>query len=102
MADYPTNLPLIDPSQAQKEVTANDLFDAMSPASVFGRNGATSIGLNWGYLGGNFAVATVPTPIANGTLTLAPSDTNYIEVNASGVVSVNQTAFTGGSTPLYT
>lgn len=40
--------------------------------------------------------------IANGTVALTASQTNYIEATRAGVVSKNVTAFTPGSIPLYT
>lgn len=90
-------------AQASKEVTANALFDALSPASLYGRRQSTSSGLTWGYYGGNVLVNGVLTQIANGTLTLTASLTNYIEAEpTTGAVSFNTTAFTAGRTPLYT
>ena len=84
MADSTTNLTLITTSQGNKEATANALFDAISPASYFGRNDSTTLGLTWGYLGGRIA----GTSVANGTLTLTGSRTNYVVVNKStGAVS---------------
>ena len=90
-------------AQASKEVTANALFDALSPASLYGRRQSTSSGLTWGYYGGNVLVNGVLTQIANGTLTLTASLTNYVEAEpTTGAVSFNTTAFTAGRTPLYT
>jgi autotransporter translocation and assembly factor TamB len=37
----------------------------------------------------------------NGTLTLAASSINYVELTAAGVISVNQSGFTDGRTQLY-
>lgn len=103
MANSTTNLDTIAVNQAQKEVTANALFDAGSPATLYGRRAQTSGGLVWGYYGGTALVGGTPTQIANGTLTLAASATNYIEANAStGAVSSNTTGFTSGRTQLYT
>ena len=90
-------------SQASKEITANALFDALSPASLYGRRQSTSSGLTWGYYGGNVLVNGVLTQIANGTLTLTASTTNYLEAEpTTGAVSSNTTGFTAGRTPLYT
>jgi len=88
MADNPTNLPLISASQGGKEITANALFDAASPGTAFGRDQVTSIGLTWGYLGGVIRPAGVPTPVANGTVALTASSTNYIYSTSAGVVTV--------------
>lgn len=101
MAGSSTNLDLIQTAQAQKELTANALFDAGSPATLFGRRASTSVALVWGYYGGPLLVGGTPTQIANGTVTLTASQTNYVEANASGVVSCNTSGFTAGYTPLY-
>lgn len=92
----------ISQSQGGKEVTANAYFDAASPATLFGRRQSTSSGMTWGYYGGNISVDGVLTQIANGTLTLAASTTNYIEATRAGVVSSNTSGFTAGRWPLYT
>jgi hypothetical protein len=102
MSNSATNLDLISASQAQKEATANALFDSASPAALYGRRASTTGGLVWGYYGGAVMVGGVPTQIANGTLTLAASATNYIEADpATGAVSSNTSGFTGGRTRLY-
>lgn len=88
-------------SQASKEVTANAYFDAASPATTFGRRASTCSGLTWGYYGGTIGVDGVLTQIANGTLALTASTTNYVESTRAGVVSKNTTGFTPGSIPLY-
>lgn len=102
MSSSTSHLDLISPSQASKEATANELFNAGSPAALFGRRASTTTGLTWGYYGGRLSVAGVSTLINNGTVALSASSTNYIEATTAGVVSKNTTAFTGGSIPLYT
>jgi hypothetical protein len=84
------------------EVTVNELFEAHSPAALFGRRAAASVGLTWGGYGGELEVDGVLTAVANGTLTLAASSTNYVEATRAGVVSSNTTGFTAGRIPLYT
>jgi len=102
MSNSTTLLDTIQQSQAQKEVTANALHDASSPAMLFGRRASTCAGLTWGYYGGYLSVSGTPTAVANGTITLAASDTSYVEANATtGAVSSNTTGFTVGSIPLY-
>ncbi|KWO78484.1 beta strand repeat-containing protein [Burkholderia ubonensis] len=103
MSNSTTLLDTISSTQAMKEVVANGLFDAMSPASLWGRRMMTTGGLTWGYYGGNFVDNTGTShAIANGTLTLTASSTNYIYANATtGAVSANTTGFPGGSVPLY-
>ena len=91
-------------SQASKEVTFNTVCDALSPSSFWGRNAVSSSGLIWAYFGGfYYATATmILTAVANGTVTLTASTTNYVELSQAGVVSANSTAFTAGRKPLYT
>ena len=90
-------------TNAQQELAANALFDAGSPPTIFGRRESTTTGLTWGYYGGRFRASTGSTrsTIANGTITLSASSTNYIEVTIDGVISKNTTAFTAGQIPLY-
>ena len=101
MADLNSNLPQLTQNQAQKEVLANALLDAASPAMLWGRHALTSMGLVWGYLGGRIYVGGAPLLLANGSLTLPPNQTVYIEVNTAGVVSQNSTGFTADKLPLY-
>ena len=90
-------------SQSAKEITANAMLDAVSPASLYGRRQSASSGLTWGFYGGNVLINGVLTQIANGTLSLTASTTNYVQaLPASGAVSSNTTGFTAGSIPLYT
>lgn len=64
----------------------NQLIDAMSQGLLGGRNWATSALLTWGYLGARVAGINV----ANGTVTLTASTTNYVVMaRATGVVSVS-------------
>jgi hypothetical protein len=72
--DSTNTLPQIAPSQAEKEVTANENFAAASPSMIFARNAVTSAALTWGYLGGRWN----GTLVANGTITLNPGSTNYL------------------------
>lgn len=88
MSDSTTQLDLLSESQAGKAVTANDLFDASSPAMLYGRRSSTTAGLTWGYYGGRLS----STAIANGTVTLTASTTNYIvAARSNGAVTVATT-----------
>lgn len=63
----------------------NDNFIAASPAAMYGRRASATSGLTWGYYGGIAFGAT----IANGTVSLTASSTNYIVASRStGAVSV--------------
>lgn len=92
MSGSTTNLDLISSSQASKEITANALFDAGSPATIYGRRASTTTGLTWGHYGGYISIAGTPTSIANGTVALTGSTTNYVVASrATGVVSTSTT-----------
>lgn len=101
MANSTTNLDLIATAQASKEVTANDLFDAGSPATLYGRRATSTSGLTWGFYGGDILVDGVLTEIANGTVALTASATNFVEATRAGSLSANTTGFTAGRIPLY-
>ena len=74
MADSTSPLDLIASDQAQKEVTANAALNALSPAALYGLRAASTSLLTFGYHGGRLASAL----IANGTVALTASATNYI------------------------
>jgi len=96
-----SNLDLLVQSQAGKEVTANAMFVAAEPATLFAYRENTSGGLTWKYYGGMISVDGVLTDIANGSLTLSASTTNYVEASRTGVVTKNTTGFTPGAVRLY-
>lgn len=100
MANSTTNLDTISVSQAGKETTANGLFDAHSTASGFGRRASTSSGLTFGFYGATILVAGVPTQIANGTIALTASTTNYLYSTSAGVVTKVTSAPAGWPGPL--
>lgn len=102
MANSTTNLDTISPNQAAKEATANAMLDAASPSMIFGRRASTTTALTWGYYGGRMLVDGVLTTIANGSVALTASTTNYVEATRAGVVSKNTTGFTAGQIALYT
>jgi hypothetical protein len=104
MPDGPTsNLDTILSTQSAKEVTANALFDAVGGVSFGGRHASASSALTWAYYGGKYRNGSnVTTMLANGTVTLTASATNYVEFDkTSGLVTVNTSGFTSGRTPLY-
>lgn len=85
--DSTTLLEQIDSSQAAHEVTANALFDALSPASAYGRHAEACIGLTWGYYGTRYGGDL----IANGTVVLSASETTYLVIDRStGEVVVDE------------
>lgn len=91
MADFTTNLDQLSPSQANQESRNNDSFDAASLGSYFGRRRSTTTGLTWGFYGGKVMVNGVPTTVANGTVALTGSTTNYVQLTQAGTVAVGST-----------
>ena len=98
MADSSTNIPQLTLGMADKETQVNLLFDAASQAMMYGRNGNTSGGLNFGIMGGRFKGALV----ANSVQALTASAASYIEADAAtGAVTKNTTGWTAGKLRLY-
>lgn len=87
--DSTTLLDVIINGQGSQEVKANALYDAASPATLYGRHDSTCSGLTWGYYGGHptLSSGTIGT-VANNTVLLTASTTNYVVAQkADGVVS---------------
>ena len=96
--DSTTLINQIAVNQAEKEVTANENFNAASPAMLYARNAVTSLGLTWGYIGGRYN----STAIANGTLSLTTATTNYMVANkTTGAVTVATTTTNWNDTANY-
>ena len=89
-------------ASASPEVQMNENLAAVAPAGAFAKKASTTSGLTFGYYGGVLLVDGVLTSIADGTVTLTDSATNYIERTLAGVVSKNTSGFTSGQVPLYT
>ena len=101
MADFQYPFGTIAQSGASQDIKANGLFDAVSPAAIYGLNVATTTGLTIGLHGGKILLAGVITTIAAQTLALTVSATNYVEAHPdTGAVSKNTTAFTPGYLPI--
>lgn len=102
MADYDTNVDQLALNQAGQALRVNELADAASPSLIFGRRASTCVGLTWGYYGGVVPLDNVPTAVANGTVTLTASDTNYIYMDTDGAVVCTTTIPGGWPGPLTT
>lgn len=101
MANSDSNLDLVSSSQAAKEITANALFDAMSANAIFGRRALTTAALTWGYFGGTFQKPDLSLiQVANGTIALTASATNYLYVDSAGAVQKATSAPSGWPGPL--
>lgn len=102
MSNSTSTLDTISSSQASKEVTANAIDDAESPAAFGGRRASTTTALTWGVYGGNYYKVNVQTQAANTTLSLSASNTNYVEFDpVAGTFSTNITSFSDGKVNLY-
>lgn len=93
MADSTTHLDTIIQGSGSQDLQANALYDAASPATLFARRASTSSGLTWGYYGGNVTKSDgTQSTVANGSVSLTASTTNYITaLKESGVVYCNTT-----------
>jgi len=101
MADSQYPFGKIISGQGSQEVKANQLFDAVSPTALYGLRGAVTTGLVLGFHGGKLLISGALTTIADGTIALTASATNYVEAHPdTGVVSKNTTAFTPGYLPI--
>lgn len=103
MADSTTNLDTIVHGSGAQDVQANALYDALSPASLYGRRSATTIGLTWGYFGGNVTKSDgTQATVANGSISLTASTTNYVTaLKDSGVVYCNPNTTAWNDTANY-
>ena len=92
----------ISSSQASAEVPINENFINVLWAELGARNPVTSTGLTWGYKGGQWIVNGAATTIADGTVALTASVTNYVAINQAGTVVVTATTPNPLHAPLYT
>ena len=102
MADSTTNLDSIVQGSGSQDLQANALYDAASQAMLYGRRASTTTGTTWGYYGGNVTKSDGTLgQIANGTLALTASTTNYVVAKKDdGAVSA-ATATTNWNSPDY-
>lgn len=92
-----TTLQTINAS-ASPEVQANENFETLSAAGIFGKRQPATTGLTWAYYGGRYNGNTV----ANGTVTLTNTTTNYVVVHRStGVVSTSTSTTNWSDTATY-
>lgn len=100
MASSTSAIGTISASQSGKEITANGLFLAASPAIAFGRDPDHCSGLTWGIFEGVLSIAGTPTEIAAQTVTLDASDTNYLYLTSSGTLTQATSSPTGWPGPI--
>jgi len=88
----------ISSAQASPEVAINENFESLADLAVYARKASATTGLTWGYYGGRYAGFAV----ADGTLTLTASTTNYIvAAKATGVLSVSTATTNWADTTNY-
>lgn len=93
MADSTSNIDSIIQGSGSQDMQANALYDAASPATLYGRRASTCTGLTWGYFGGNVTKSDgTQSTVANSTVGLTASATNYITAQKyDGAVYCNTT-----------
>jgi hypothetical protein len=85
-------------SDQEPHVKVNDNFTTLEALRVYGQRPEAHSGLTWAYHGGPWGASEV----ADGTLTLVASATNYIVVNrATAVISVSSTSTNWDNTASY-
>lgn len=103
MADSTTHLRSMSAATIERHVLFNAMVDAASPSTFGAYDALGSSGLTWAFFGGKWLSAGAVSEVANGTLTLTGSTTNYIQFDpATGAIESNTSAFTAGKVPLYT
>ena len=102
MSSSATKFDALAVSQSGKELRINELLNSISPTSLGGRRDSTTTGLTWGYYGGSVLVNGVPTDVANGTVALTASSTNYVGLTQAGTIVSTVTTRNPLHAPLYT
>lgn len=102
MSNSTTHIDGIVQGQGSQDLVANAYFDAASPATLYGRRSSTTAGVVWGYYGGNVTKSDgTMGQIANGTVTLTASTTNYVVAKKEDGVVSDSTATTNWNSTDY-
>lgn len=100
--DSTANLYQLTPGQANQETRVNELVDALSPSSAFGRNANTTAGLNFGFYGvPRWCLNATFTIKANFTQAITASSTRYVSIDRSLASSEVATAFAADKLAIY-
>ncbi len=83
-------------------LSASGSAPATQTLTDFANAAGTTTGLTYGYQAGVIRQDNVSMAVAAGTVALAASTTNYVEITGAGVVSANAVGFTSGRYPLAT
>lgn len=78
----------------------DDTASQRTEFNTLDENSATTTGTTWGYQAGSVRFDNTITDIAAGTVALTDDATNYVQVNSSGTVSRNTTAFSVFQIPI--
>jgi hypothetical protein len=82
-------------------VTTAGTINASGGLRDFSNKASTTTGLTYGYYGGLTRADNAVVAVADGTVALTASNTNYVELDAvSGTVSRNTVGFTAGRIPM--
>lgn len=85
-------------SQVSPEVPINENFETLDHQSVYGKRHPATSGLTWGYWGGRWGGFSV----ADGTLALTASSTNYLVVlRSTGAISASTSITNWNNTSDY-
>jgi len=100
--DSTNTLDLISSSVGEKEVSANALLSAASPAIAFARKDADTASLTWGFYGvPRWKINGVAVSKANSSILLTASLTRYLSVDRALAVSEASTEFAADKLALY-
>lgn len=91
----------IDAGNIGVTAAAKDVDSLAKDGGAFSQDGDTTTGLTFGYKEGRLFNAGTLVTVSASTIALTNNTTNYVEVSAAGVVSVNTSGFTAGRIPLY-
>ena len=98
-----SNFTQISLQTAGQYVQVNNSFQAVVPANYAGIELASTSALTAAFFGGDFWSGSAVTNVADSTLALTASATNYVEETiTTGAITKNTSSFTAGRRPLYT
>jgi hypothetical protein len=89
-------------NQSSAEVPINENFAGLLWAEMFARNPLTTSGLTFGFFGGQMPINGLMTTIANGTVALTASSTNFVGLSQAGTVVNTITTRNPLHVPLFT
>ncbi len=96
-----TDYPVKDANLRAQLTLDSDKIDYAATGYAFGYKRNATSGLNAGYYGGVISSGGSLTTIADGTIALTASQTNYVERTQAGVISKNTSGFTAGKIPMF-